>query len=411
MELNQTNQYQIQGKIVEDIVKEFGSPLYLYDAQIIESQIGKLNAAFSDLRFKIKYASKALTNISILKLIKKLGCEVDAVSLEEVEIAFRAGFSKEQILFTPNSVGIAEITKAVDLGVYVNIDNIYILEEFGKKYGNTQPCCIRINPHIEAGGNQKIKTGHKESKFGISIDYSAEIEAVVEKFNINVTGLHIHTGSDFSDVEVFVQAANLLFDFAKKFKNIKIFDFGSGFKVAYKKGDKTTDLELLGNKITEAVKKFASEYGSEPEIWFEPGKFIVSDAGILLTTTNVLKQTPATLFAGIDSGLNHLIRPMMYDAYHEILNISNPMADKSEYSVVGYICETDTFAWNRSLNEVRAGDILAILNAGAYGMSMSSNYNARPRPAEVLVYEGKAHLIRNRETLEDILRNQIALDL
>ncbi|MFN0049684.1 MAG: diaminopimelate decarboxylase [Cytophagales bacterium] len=411
MELSQSNQYQIQGIAVEKIVEEFGSPLYVYDAQVIENQVNKLKAAFSGLNLKLKYASKALTNISILKLIKKYGCEVDTVSLEEIEVALKAGFNPNEILFTPNSVGIDEIVKAVELGVFVNIDNLYILEAFGQKYGNTQPCCIRINPHIEAGGNDKIKTGHKESKFGISIDYANDIVAVVEKYNINMIGLHIHTGSDFSDVDVFLQASNLLFDFAKRFKNIKLFDFGSGFKVAYKKGDKTTDVQLLGNKIAASVKKFAAEYGSEPEIWFEPGKYLVSDAGVLLVTTNVLKKTPATTFAGVDSGLNHLIRPMMYDAYHEIINISNPKGSISDFSVVGYICETDTFAWQRSINEVREGDILAILNAGAYGMSMSSNYNSRPRPAEVLVYDGKAHIIRQRETLADVLRNQVDIDL
>ncbi len=411
MELSQANRYEIQGVSVENIVAEFGSPLYVYDAQVIENQVNKLKTAFSGLKLRIKYASKALTNISVLKLIKQLGCEVDTVSLEEIEIAMRAGFKPAEILFTPNSVGISEIVKAVDLGVFVNIDNIYILEEFGKKYKNTKPCCIRINPHIEAGGNDKIKTGHKESKFGISIDYANEIVAVVEKYNIDMIGLHLHTGSDFADVNVFLQASDLLFDLAKRFKNIQLFDFGSGFKVAYKQGDKTTDVDLLGDKIKASVKRFADEYGSEPEIWFEPGKYLVSDAGILLVTTNVLKKTPATTFVGVDSGLNHLIRPMMYNAYHEIVNISNPTGGISEFSVVGYICETDTFAWNRPLNEVREGDILALKNAGAYGMSMSSNYNSRPRPAEVMVYKGKPHLVRQRETIEDVLRNEVGIDL
>jgi len=411
MELSPVSQYTIQGMVVEGIVAEFGSPLYVYDAQVIENQVTKFKAAFSGVKLRIKYASKALTNISILKLLRKFGCEVDTVSLEEIEIALLAGFKPEQILFTPNSVGIGEIVKAVGMGVFVNIDNLFILEEFGKKYGNTVACCIRINPHIEAGGNDKIKTGHKESKFGISIDYADEIVAVVEKYNIDMAGLHLHTGSDFSDVDVFLQASNLLIEFAKRFKNIRLFDFGSGFKVAYKKGDKTTDIDLLGAKIKQSIKKFALEYGSEPEVWFEPGKYLVSDAGVLFVTTNVLKKTPAATFAGVDSGLNHLIRPMMYDAYHEIINISNPKGDVAEFSVVGYICETDTFAWNRSLNEVREGDILALMNAGAYGISMSSNYNSRPRPAEVLVYNGTAQLIRQRETLADVLKNQVVIDL
>lgn len=407
----ENSSYQIQGIAVEDICNEFGTPLYVYDAAIIERQVNHLKTAFSGVNLRIKYACKALTNLSILKLLKKLGCEIDTVSLEEIEIALQAGFSPAQILFTPNSVPLEEIVKAVDLGVFVNIDNLSILEQFGQKYGASVPCCIRINPHIEAGGHEKIKTGHAESKFGISIDYAADVVAVVEKYNINIQGLHVHTGSDFSDVDVFLKGAEVVFGLAKKFPAVKVIDFGSGFKVAYKHGDKVTNVDLLGQKITAAVKTFAAEYGTEPEVWFEPGKFLVSDSGTLFVNANVLKTTPATTFVGVNSGLNHLIRPMMYGAYHEIVNVSNPNGPIGEFSVVGYICETDTFAWKRKLNEVRPGDILAMKNAGAYGFSMSSQYNSRPRPAEVMVYEGKAYLVRKRETLEDILKNQIAIDL
>ncbi|TAG55859.1 MAG: diaminopimelate decarboxylase [Cytophagales bacterium] len=407
----ENNTYHIQGIPVEQICKEFGTPLYVYDAQVIEKQILKLQEAFKGVRLKLKYACKALTNISILKLIRKANCDIDTVSLEEIEIALKAGFLPFQITFTPNSVPFSEIVLAVEKGVFVNIDNLQILEEFGAKYGNKARCSIRINPHVEAGGNEKIKTGHAESKFGISIEQQNEILEIYNKYNLDVMALHVHTGSDFSDVEVFMQVAEIMFELALKFKTIKIMDFGSGFKVAYKDGDKTTNITILGEKITAATKIFAQKYGSEPQIWFEPGKFIVSDAGILFAEVNVLKHSPASVFAGINTGLNHLIRPMMYDAYHEIVNVSNPEGEKSEFSVVGYICETDTFAWNRKLNQVRKGDILALLNAGAYGFSMSSQYNSRPRPAEIMIHHGKAHLIRKRETLEDILHNQIEIDV
>lgn len=407
----QNNQYQIQGIDIHNLCEQYGTPLYVYDAQVIESQVEKLKNAFSGVKLKLKYAAKALTNISVLKLIKNCGCDVDTVSLEEIEIALKAGFLPSQITFTPNSVHFSEIILAVEKGVFVNIDNLHILEQFGQKYGNTVPCSVRINPHVEAGGNEKIKTGHAESKFGISIDQQDLIVAIYQKYNLNISSLHVHTGSDFSDVEVFMKVADIMFELALKFKTIKIMDFGSGFKVAYKKGDKTTDVNLLGEKITVATKKFATKYGSEPEIWFEPGKFIVSDCGVLFTEVNVLKQSPAATFAGINTGLNHLIRPMMYGAHHEIVNVSNPSGAISEFSVVGYICETDTFAWKRKLNEVREGDILAILNAGAYGFSMSSQYNSRPRPAEVMIYKGNSHLVRKRETLDDVLRNQIEIEL
>jgi diaminopimelate decarboxylase len=303
-----------------------------------------------------------------------------------------------------------EVKIAVEKGIYVNIDNLNLLIDFGKAYGNTVPCCIRINPHVEAGGHHKIKTGHKESKFGIAIDYLPQILEVVNTYQINVTGLHVHTGSDFGDVNVFLKVADILFDAALQFKNIKSIDFGSGFKVPYKKGEHETDVHLLGKELLKKVKAFAHKYGSEPEIWFEPGKFLVSEAGTLLVEVQILKETPATTFVGVDSGLNHLIRPMMYDAYHEIVNVSNPTGPLHEYSVVGYICETDTFAWKRPLNEIKVGNILGLLNAGAYGFSMSSNYNSKPRPAEVLVYKNKAILIRKRETLQDLIQTQINVD-
>ncbi|MDX2189749.1 MAG: diaminopimelate decarboxylase [Bacteroidota bacterium] len=402
--------YTIQGIPVQTICKDFGTPLYVYDSEVIINQIEKLKFAFSGFKCKLKYAAKALTNSSILKLIHKQGCDVEAVSIEEVEICLNAGFSPNEIAFTPNSVHFSEIEKAIALGVFINIDNLHILNELGKNYGSSVPCSVRINPHILAGGNQKISVGHKDSKFGISIDYIDQVVQIAQKYKINLKGVHVHTGSDFSDVDVFMQGAQVLFNVAKKFSSIEIIDFGSGFKVPYKPGDKATDITLLGQKMTEAVKKFGKEYGREPEIWFEPGKYLVSDSGILFVHSNVLKKAHNTTFVGVDSGFNHLIRPMMYDSYHHIINVSNPEGEKGDFSVVGNICETDTFAWQRELSQVSEGDILAIMNAGAYGFSMSSNYNSRPRPAEVMVYNGEAHLIRKRESVADIIRTEVPME-
>jgi diaminopimelate decarboxylase len=405
------NQYQIQGHNVLDICQKFDTPLYLYDGNKMVEKLNALKNAFKDLKLQIKYAAKALTNISVLKLFKEQGIGLDTVSIQEAKLGLHVGFKPEQIIFTPNCVSFQELKEAVELSLVINIDNLSMLEQFGNVYGNKVPLCIRLNPHILAGGNSKIQVGHIDSKFGISILQLRHILRIVKSYNLQISGLHMHTGSDILDADVFLQAAEILFDAAKDFKDLQFIDFGSGFKVAYKKGDITTNLEELGNKLGEAFQNFCKEYGRELEIWFEPGKYLVSEAGLFLVNANVIKQTPATAFVGVDSGLNHLIRPMLYDAYHEIINISNPLGIQRVYSVVGYICETDTLGADRQMNEVKEGDILGIKNAGAYGFMMSSNYNSRFRPAEVLVYKNKVNLIRKRETMEDILKNQILVDL
>ncbi len=393
-----------------DITEEHGTPVYVYDAQIMTSQFNRLKKAFDKVDMKIKYACKALTNIAVLKHFKTLGSDLDAVSIEEVQLGLHAGFSPEQILFTPNCVSIEEIKLAVELGVTINIDNISVLEQFGHLYGNTVPCCIRINPHIEAGGHQHIQTGHIDSKFGISVYQMRHVHRVVTANKMLIIGLHMHTGSDILDSNVFLQGAELLFDAAQQFPDLQFLDFGSGFKVGYKDEDVTTDIEELGNTLCSRFNAFCEEYDRKLELWFEPGKFLVSEAGILLVRVNVIKPTMATVFAGVDSGQNHLIRPMFYDAYHGIINISNPTGTQRIYTVVGYICETDTLARDRKITEVHEGDILAIKNAGAYGFTMSNNYNSRMRPPEVFILNGKAHLIRKRETLEDLLKNQVEIE-
>jgi diaminopimelate decarboxylase len=406
MKLEGTN-YSIGGVPVNDIAAQFDTPVYVYHGEKIIEQYQKLRNAFPGKYVSIKYALKALNNISILKLLHTLGAGLDAVSIQEVELGLKAGFTPDEILFTPNGVSFDEIKAGVEAGVHVNIDNISMLEQFGHVYGNTVPCCIRLNPHIVAGGNVHIQTGHIDSKFGISIHQLRHVLRIIEKENMLITGLHMHTGSDILDAGVFVRGAELLFDAATQFKDLKFIDFGSGFKVGYKDDDITTDIDELGKVITSRFEKFCSDYGRQLELWFEPGKFLVSEAGYLIVKVNVVKQTTATVFVGVDSGQNHLIRPMFYDAYHGIENVSNPAGIPRIYTVVGYICETDTFAWDRKLKEVREGDLLAIKNAGAYGYTMSNNYNSRPRPAEVLIMNETALLIRRRETLEDMMRTMI----
>jgi diaminopimelate decarboxylase len=398
--------YKVQGVPVEEISKQFGTPVYVYNADTISEQVDKLKGAFAGCDLKIKFACKALTNISVLRLLRKKGVGVDAVSVNEARLAMHVGYQPGEINFTPSCVDFSEIKEAVSIGLSLNLDSLPLLEKFGKEYGSNYPCGIRLNPHIMAGGNLKISTGHINSKFGISIQQMDQIKEIVKKYSINLSGLHIHTGSEIVETEVFMQMADILFGLAKDFATLKFFDFGGGFKVAYKKDDKVTDLPGIGSRLAEKFQSFEKETGRHLQLWIEPGKFLVSDAGILVTKTTVVKETPSLTFAGVDTGLNHLIRPMMYNAYHEIVNVSNPSGAVKTYTVVGNICETDTLGPDRELNEVREGDLLVLKNAGAYGFSMASNYNSRFRPAEVLVVEGKAHLVRERESMEDLLRGQ-----
>ncbi|PRX54089.1 diaminopimelate decarboxylase [Flagellimonas meridianipacifica] len=390
-----------------EITREFDAPLYVYDANKIESQFNRLNNAFSGVgKLRLNYAAKALSNIAVLRLMNKLGAGLDTVSIQEVKLGLMAGFQPESIIFTPNGVSLEEIEEAAALGVQINIDNLSILEQFGNKFPNI-PVCIRINPHVMAGGNSNISVGHIDSKFGISIHQIPHLLRIVELTNMNINGIHMHTGSDILDIDVFLYASEILFETAKNFKNLEFIDFGSGFKVPYKAGDIETNIEELGKKLTTRFNQFCEEYGKELTLAFEPGKFLVSEAGYFLAKVNVVKQTTSTVFASVDSGFNHLIRPMLYGSNHEISNISNPKGRERYYSVVGYICETDTFGSNRRINEISEGDILCFKNAGAYCFTMASNYNSRYRPAEVLWYNGKAHLIRKRETFDDILHNQV----
>ena len=388
------------------IAKEFGTPVYVYDVDSIREQYEKLTSSFSK-NTRFFYAAKALTNINILKYVEKLGASLDCVSINEVKLGLKAGFSNERILFTPNCVDLAEIEEAMSYKVHINIDNISILEQFGNKFGGSYPIFVRINPHIFAGGNYKISTGHIDSKFGISIHQLRHIERVMKSTNLNVEGLHMHTGSEIKDPDVFIQGLDIMFDLVQNFPNLKYLDMGSGFKVPYQEGDLETDVKSLGKKVTAAIKKFEEESGKKFQLWFEPGKFLVSKSGHFLVKSNVIKHTTATVFVGVNSGFNHLIRPMFYDSYHIIENLSNPKGPERIYTVVGNICETDTFAWDRKIHEVREGDVIVFRNAGAYGFEMSSNFNSRLKPAEVMFLDGKAHLIRKRDEFEDLLKNQI----
>jgi len=403
--------YELSGGVDPlELAQKYQLPLYVYDSAIMKRQYDRLINAFNVPELKINYACKALSNINIMRLFKEFGAGLDTVSVQEVELGLKAGFEPQDIIYTPNCVGLDEIREAVELGVKINIDNTSILEQFGQVHPEV-PVCIRINPHILAGGNSKISVGHIDSKFGISFHQMPLVHRIVKATGMKVEGLHMHTGSGILDAEVFLSGAEILLKIAKEFPDLDYIDFGSGFKVPYKLGDVETNIEELGEKISKRFRSFCKNYGRDLTLIFEPGKFLVSEAGSFLARVNVIKQTTSTVFAGIDSGLNHLIRPMFYDAYHEISNVSNPTGRWRFYTVVGYICETDTFGVNRRIAEIREEDVLCLHNAGAYCFSMASNYNSRFRPAEVLVHEGRDFLIRKRETMEDLTRNQVVAPL
>lgn len=387
--------------------EQYGTPLFVYQGDMVIEKYHQLINSFVEVEVKIKYAMKALSNINIIKLLNKEGAGIDAVSIEEVKLALFAGVQPKDIIFTPNCVDFQEIEDAVKLGVYINIDNINTLEEFGLKYGNSYPVCIRINPHIYAGGNKNISVGHIDSKFGISIHQIKHVKRITNNYKIQVIGLHMHTGSDILDIDTFIAGTEVIFDIAEEFEDLSFIDLGSGFKVPYKDGDYQTDIKALGKKISKSFKKFCQHYGRNLELWFEPGKLLVSQAGSLLVKVNVVKQTTTTVFIGVDSGQNHLIRPMFYNAYHHIVNLSKRNERKKLYTIVGYICESDTFGYDRMIHEIHTDDILEIQNAGAYGYSMSNNYNSRLRPPEVLVMNDELHLIREREVFEDLVKHQI----
>jgi len=403
------NQYVIDDVPVQGLIEKYGTPLYVYETARMEKQYKQLVKSFKVTDVKVYYACKALSNINVMRYFNKLGAGLDAVSIQEVMLGLQAGFDPSDILYTPNCVSLEEINMAVEKGVRINIDNISILEQFGHDHGNKIPVWIRINPHIMAGGNHKISTGHIDSKFGISIYQMPHVHRVIETNNMKVEGIHMHTGSDILDMEVFMQGIEILLDTAREFPDLQCIDIGSGFKVSYRDGDNFTDIAAFGKSLSKRFGDFCKDYGRELTLAFEPGKFLVSEAGYFLARVNVVKQTTSTVFAGLDTGMNHLIRPMFYDAYHQIINVSRPNGKLRIYTVVGYICETDTFGWNRKISEISEGDILAFKNAGAYCFAMSSNYNSRYRPAEVLIHEKKDYLIRKRENIEDLTRNQVPL--
>ena len=426
--------YNVQGLDLHDVCAQFGTPLYVYDAGVIKQQFKNFTKAFSGIDHEIMFAVKSWTNMRIMKYMLTLGAGIDTVSIPEIKMGLKLGFKPEKIVFTPNVVEFCEIRDAVGFGVAINIENLQNLEAFGRKFQNTYPVCIRLNPnmiseietrttdlsslnfasvnkeHYDDVSKEQVEAWHNQSKFGISLTQFDKVLKLVEKYNIKINGVHVHSSHVILNEEVFKKGVKTVFKIAKLFNHLEYVDFGGGIMVKHHPDDKVVELDKIGKILKKEYDKFCVSIGKKIKIWFEPGRYLLSESGILLAKAVVLKTNGFINFVGTNTGFNHLLRPMMYDAYHQIINITNPDGELEKYNIVGNLCEIDNIGVHRTLNKVRQDDIIMIKNAGAYGFSMSSNYNTRPKPAEVLIINGKPRLIRKRENFDDLIRNQIELD-
>ena len=405
----------IDGVSSLELVEKFDTPLYVLAERRIRENYRRLYDALTKhfSKVRIYYSAKANTSLTVLKILESEGAHLDTVSPGEVFLALKAGFTSDRILFTGTSVRDDELRFLVDSGVTINVDSLSQLRRL-LNFHVPEMISVRVNPEIGAGHHEHCITAGKDSKFGIWEDdvikaYKEAKEAGVKKF-----GIQMHIGSGILTVKPFLLAAEKLLDIARRVHeevgiDFEFIDFGGGLGVPYRPEEKPLSLDLYAEKVLSLYAKRIKEYNlGEPWFIIEPGRYIVCDAGVLLTRVNTVKITPFKKFVGVDAGFNTLIRPAMYGSYHPIVVADNLNSTEKEiYDVAGPLCESgDLLAKNRKLPEINEGDLLAILNAGAYGFSMSSQYNSRPRPAEVLVRNGEYALIRERETLNSLLMGQ-----
>ena len=432
------SEHKIQNLNLHDVCREFGTPLYIYDAEVIKDQFENFQSTFSGIDHSIMFAVKSCTNLSIMKYMRTLGAGIDTVSIPEIKMGLKLGFKPDEIIFTPNVVEFDEIKEAVKFGVPVNIENLQNLEAFGKEFKSSYPVCIRLNPNmlteVESGkatgintesldfasinkehyndvSENQVSAWHNQSKFGISLIQFDQVLELVKKNDMRINGIHLHSSHVILNKEIFEKGVRTVFEIAKQFDHIEYVDFGGGIMVKHQPDDKVIELSKIGKILKKEYDNFCKSYGRKIKIWFEPGRYLISEAGYLMAKAVILKTNGFIDFVGTNTGFNHLLRPMMYDAYHDIINISNPDGELKKYNVVGNLCEIDNIGTQRMLNQVRSDDIIMIKNAGAYGFSMSSHYNTRPKPAEVLIIKGEAKLIRKRDTFEDLIHNQIEIDI
>ncbi len=392
----------ISDKKLEEIAREYGTPTYVYDADMIIERYKELHDCIRWPKLKIFFAMKANYNFQILKILEKAGANIDLVSPGELALAKRAGFSADRLLYTANNMTDEEMEFVNDSGVLFNLGSISRLKKYASAYPGSD-ICIRFNTDVVAGEHKNIQTGGALTKFGILMQDIDAVKSIVAEYNMNVVGLHVHTGSGIADTEKFIESMKNLMDMGRHFDSLRFLDFGGGFKVPYEPGEKRIDYVQFGKEITDVLEDFCKEYGRELEVRFEPGKYIVAEAGHLLVEVNTLKDNRGRLIAGTNSGFPQLIRPIMYDAYHQIDNLTNPDAKILKYDICGNICETgDCFATDRDTPEIREGDILAIRNAGAYCYSMGGIYNLRPMPAEVIYMNGTHYLATKRKSFDEL---------
>ncbi|MAE42995.1 diaminopimelate decarboxylase [Candidatus Woesearchaeota archaeon] len=398
----------LSNELLTKLVKKYGTPLYVYDSDLIIQKYNELKSCFTWPKTRLFYAIKANYNTTILSLLNKNGACVDAVSLGEVTLALKTGFQKEKIIFTANSLRDDDIKQGIKLGILFNMGSLSELERYGRINPNSN-VCLRFNPNVVAGDIKTNQVGGKNSKFGIQLKDVDKVKKIVKKHNFKVIGLHEHTGSTISEVGKAYESFENLLEIAKKqdFPDLEFLDFGGGFNVPYKPDEKQIDYKSFGKKVSRRFAEFCKEYCRELYMYLEPGRFIVAESGHLVVRATTLKDNDGILFAGTDSGFPQLMRPAFHGSYHQIVNLTNPDGTLKKYNVHGNICEnSDYFAFNRPIPEIREGDFLAIKTAGAYCYSMGGVYNLFPMPAEVIVENGKDRLSRKRLTNEE-LANQI----
>lgn len=388
-----------------NLAQKFGTPLYVYDLESVRHQAQKLMNAIPLPHKKVLYAIKINYNPDIVKEIQKHGYGIDAVSLEEIIYSLKLGFKPEEILYTGNNITDEEMRAAAKLGIMLNIGALSRLEKYGKEFPGTK-VCVRINPNIEADTHEHWVTAGPLSKFGISYAQTPEILKVSQKYDLKIVGLHEHIGTSVMKVWQLLKAMEVLIEVAPQFPNLEFLNFGGGIGLPYKPDEKEIDIDDFGQKAAEMFTEFCRNYGRDLTFMMEPGRYIVGLSGTLLAEVNTLKETPkGRVFAGLNTGYHHLIRPMTYGSYHPIKNISNPDGQTKKYDIAGNICESgDLFARDRMVSEIHESDILAIEMTGASGFCMANHYHLRPLPPEIIVDGDKIKVSRPRETLEDIIK-------
>lgn len=396
--------YHMQSVNLREFSEKTATPFYIYDMNYIINKYEHLKMCFPHEKVRIFYAMKANYNPHILQIMKEHNFCLDTVSPAEVILARKIGFDAKNILFTANNMTDAEMQVVKEQGVLFNIDSLYRLEQFGKTYPGSE-VCIRINPDVVAGENEKVATAGDLSKFGILLGDVQKAVAIAREYDLKIVGVHEHTGSGISDTgKVFESMVNLLQIInPTDFPDLKFVDFGGGFKVPYEPDEKVNDYEEFGEKAVELFREHCEKYGKTLRLYFEPGKFTMADSACMILQANTVKNNKGRLIVGTDSGFPHLIRPVLYGAYHHMVNLSNPHGEVKVYDVYGNTCESgDCFAMQRELPEIRPGDYLAIMNAGAYCRSMASEYNLRPLPAEYVIYDGEVLTAKKKLTHEEL---------